>query len=287
MRPLDRAADPLTYVERIRLLCCEFEIRTNSPDFFNRLSSVTQRAEQDVPVVQRPTVSVTWTGKEFLIRGDDMEDDFEFTATLAVETLYPRLHGRAIAALPDHIRINAACGTHARGSFLIAGPARGGKTILAISLMLAGANMTGDALALLRDGEALAFPRKFLAREASIGLVPALRGIDRFAACVSNPQESRVVALDPLEFGKPWRITPAPVAAIFCIEPNHGARSTVLRSGKVEIMQRLVPYCAAPISARRDWLGDLCATVDRAEAFVIELGDLDSAVAETLGVLNC
>jgi hypothetical protein len=280
------AADPLTYVEHVRLLSCAFDIRTNSHDLFNRLSSVTQRAEQDVPVRQCCTVTVTWTGEEFRIRGDGIEDDFEFTATLAVETLYQRLHGRAIAALPDHIRINAASGLHAGGSFLITGPPRAGKTTLAISLMLAGVDITGDAVALLRDGEAIAFPRKFLAREASIGQVPALRGSDRFAASIGNPQEHRVVALDPLEFDKPWRITPAPVSAIFCIEPNHGARSTVLRSGKVEMMQRLLPYCASPLSGRRDWLGDLCATVDRAETFVIALGDLDSAVAATKEVLG-
>jgi hypothetical protein len=280
------AADPVTWVDHIRLLALEFEIETNSQDLFNRLAAVTQRAEQEVPVAQRGVVTVTWTGEEFRVRGDGIEDDFEFTATLAVETLYQRLHGRAIAALPDHIRINAASGMHAGGSFLIAGPPRAGKTTLAIGLMLARVDITGDALALLRHREALAFPRKFLAREDSLGQVPALRSIDRFAAGIGNPQEHRVVALDPLEFGKPWRIAPAPVSAIFWIEPNDGARSTVLRTGKIEMMQRLLPYCAAPVSGRRDWLGDLCATVDRAETFVIELGDLDSAVAATKQVLE-
>ncbi len=129
-----------TYADRIRLLCCEFEIRTNSQDVINRLCYITQRAEQDVPVAHQCTViitrSITWTGDEFRISGDGIEDEFEFTATSAVETLYKRLNGCAIAALPDYIRINAASGMHAGGSFLILGPERAGTTTLALSLML-------------------------------------------------------------------------------------------------------------------------------------------------------
>jgi hypothetical protein len=279
-------ADPLTYIEHIRLLCCEFEIRPSSRELVDRLSYITQRAEQDVPVVQRGTVTVTWTGDEFRISGEGMEDDFELSVLNTLETLYQRLHGRAIAALPDHIRINAATGMHAGRSFLIVGPARAGKTTLALSLMLQGIDITGDGLVLLRDGEALPFPRKFYVREDSIGRVPRLRGIDRFAACISNPQEGRLVALDPLEFGKPWRIAPASVSTILYIEPNHGARSALRRSGKVDMTRRVLQHCLPPTSGRRDWLGDLCATVDRAQTFVIELGDLDSALVEAIAVLS-
>jgi hypothetical protein len=50
--------------------------------------------------------------------------------------------------------------------------------------------------------------------------------------------------------------------------------------------RRVLPQCARPISGRRDWLGDLCATVDRAETFVIEFGDLDSAMLAMRGVLG-
>jgi len=279
-------AEPLTYVEHIRLLCCEFEIRTNSRDLINRLSYITQRAEQDVPVVQRGTVTITWTGAEFRIYGDGVEDDFELSALSTLETLYQRLHGRALAALPDHIRIRAASGMHAGRSFLIIGPARAGTTTLALSLMLEGLNITGDELVLLRDGKAVAFPRKFHLREDSIGRIPGLRIIDRFAACIDNPQMGRLVALDPLEFGKPWRIAPASVSTIFYIEPNHGARTTLQRSGKLEMVRRVLPQCAAPISGRRDWLGDLSGTVDRADTFIMELGDLGSALAVTMAVLG-
>jgi hypothetical protein len=284
--PAAATAHPLTHIEHIRLLCCEFEIQTDSRELADWLSHLTQRAEQDVPLVQRCTVTITWTGEEFRISGDGMEDDFELSVTSALETLYQRLHGRAIAALPDHIRINATSGMHAGGSFLIIGPEGAGKTTLALSLMLQGIDVTGDVLVLLRDGEALPFPRKFYAREDSIGRIPKLSLSGRFAACVSNPQEGRVVALDPLEFGKPWRIAPAAVSTLLYIEPNHGARSALRRIGKVDMTRRVLRHCLPPISGRRDWLGDLCATVNQAETFVVELGELDSALAEIIAVLS-
>ena len=198
----------MTYVEQIPLLSCEFEIRTNSREIMDRLSWITPRAQQDVPVVEHCTVTVYWTGDEFRIDIDGVNEDFELSVTSAVETLYQGLHRRAVAALPDHIRITAATGMHAGSAFLLVGPERAGKTTLALSLMLEGIEITGDQLALLRDGEALAFPRKFYAREESLSRLPRLRLFDKFSECINNPQQYRVVALDPLEFGKPWRITP-------------------------------------------------------------------------------
>jgi hypothetical protein len=243
------------------------------------LSLVTQRAEQDVPAVEHRTVTVDWTGDEFHIDIDGVDNDFELSVTSTLETLYQRLHGRAIAALPDHIRINAVSGVHAGSAFLLVGPERAGKTTLALSLMLEGVDITGDGLVLLRNRQALPFPRKFYAREESLRRLPRPQLIDRFAGSISNPQEGRVVALDPLEFGKPWRIAPALVSAMLYIEPNFGGRSILRRSGKVEMARSVLPHCAPPLSGRRGWLGDLCATVDRAETFVMKFGELDSAVA--------
>ena len=275
----------MTYVEHIRLLSCEFEIRTNSPEIMDRLSLITPRAEQDVPVVERCTVTVDWTGDEFRIDIDGVDEDFELTVRSALETLYQGLHRRVMAALPDHIRITAATGMHAGSTFLLVGPERAGKTTLALSLMFEGVEIIGDQLALLRDGEALAFPRKFYAREESLSRLPKLRLFDKISASIDNPQQYRVAALDPLEFGKSWRIAPAAVSVMLYIEPNFGGRSTLRPSGTLEMVRRVLPHCAPPISCRQGWLGDLCATVDRAKTFVMELGDLDPAVAAIKNLL--
>jgi hypothetical protein len=50
--------------------------------------------------------------------------------------------------------------------------------------------------------------------------------------------------------------------------------------------RRVLQHCLPPISGRRDRLGDLSTTVNRAETFVVELGDLDLAMLAMLSVLG-
>jgi hypothetical protein len=268
----------MTYTTRIRLLACEFEIRTNSREVMALLALVTQSAEQDVPVVERRTVTVTWADDEFRFSGDGIEADFELSPTSVVDVLHHHMQDRAVAALPDHIRVGGACGTECGYSFLLTGPHGAGRTVLALHLLLNGFDITGDALVLLRGGEAVPFPRKFHLSEESIALLPKLANLERLAETACNPQAGRIIGLDPQSFGKPWRISPAPISAIFSLEPNFGAaRSTLQPCAKVDMVRRLIPHCAPPVSGRRDWLADLCATVDRAATYMLALGDLASA----------
>ncbi len=74
-----------TYTTQIRLLACEFEIHTNSREVMALLSFVTQSAEQDVPVVERGRVTVTWTGDEFRFEGDGIEADIELSLPNVVD----------------------------------------------------------------------------------------------------------------------------------------------------------------------------------------------------------
>lgn len=270
------SSDHPSFVQIIRLLACAFEVRTNSPELFNRLPLISQRSEQDVPLVRRETVSVIWDGSEFRITGCGAAEDFEFSALSAVESLSRRLHARAFAALPDHVRLRAAIGTCGKTGFLVVGP---GKTCLTVQLMLAGYEMAGDALVLLRGGEGLAFPQRFELREESLGLFPELAALKRFAGAAASPQLSRILMLDPIDFGLRWRIAPARVRAIFNIEPNYGGRTRLLACGKVETVRRILSHCAPPLSGRRDWLAELSMTVDRAETILIEIGDLETAAA--------
>ena len=274
----------LNYRERVRLLSTEFEIRTNSAEVIQLLGSLTARADHNRPAGRCEIVEITATGPELWISGCGEEDDFELSVTALLDVLYRRLYRSAVAEFPDHLRIAAASGYCADGTFLVAGPARSGKSTLAVRLMLDGIAMAGDELVLLHDGVTVAVPRKFELRESSVMSIAGLASAEKYRRIAANPAAERVVAIDPREFGLPWRIDPREVVTIICLEPNFGARSRLTACTKVETLRRLMPVCTPPASGRREWIADLCGTVDRVGTFVLELGDLDSA-ADAIGAL--
>lgn len=280
-----RGPDHLILTERLRILACEFEIRSNSPDFIARLAYVAQRAEQTFPLEERYVVDVMWTGEEYRISDASGEARLELSAKTTLEVLYERMHRHALGLLRDHIRIHAASGMTSQAIFLIVGPKRAGKTTLALRLIAEGYDVTGDEMVMLRDGEAVAFPRKFYVREGSLDLLPNVNALRASSPFVSNPMEGRLIAVDPTCFGRPWRISAAPIAAILFIEPNHGARTTIVPCRKVDMVRRVLPECSPPASGRPDWIADLCRAVDNAETVIIRLGQLDSAAVAISQIL--
>ncbi len=264
---------------QIRLLSCVFEIETNAPAVRDAFDALALRAVQEVPIHHRETRSVTWTGDAFRMEGDGTED-FELDVTNVVDSLYRRLHDHAVALLADHGFVAAACGWSEAEHFLVLGATGAGKTTLAVRLMLDGFAFSGDAWALLRDRQAIAWPQNFILGEDSVPLLPQLADIERFRAIAAQPRAGYRVSLDPVELGRPWRIAAAPVGAIFDLEPNFGARTVIRPCGKVEMVRRVMARSLAPAVRHDTWLADLCAMVDRAATYVVELGDLDSAAAE-------
>jgi hypothetical protein len=260
-------------------LACEYEIRSNSADFIARLGYVAQRAQQAFPLQEHCAIDVMWTGTEFSISGagDATDADAGVAAQVALQRLHDRMHRHALDRLRDHIRIHAASGMTPRGVVLIVGPKRAGKTTLALRLIAEGYQITGDEMVLLCDGQAVAFPRKFYVRESSLGLLPNVNALRESSPFVANPQEGRLIAVDPTCFDRPWRIGVAPIATILFIEPNHGGRTTIVPCRKVDMVRRIVTECTPPASGRPGWLGDLCRAVDQAETVTLLLGDLDSA----------
>jgi len=264
------------YHQPIRLLACEFEVQSNSHEVMDLLSFVTQRAEQDVPVTHRSTITISSSDGEFAISGADI-DESELGVTSTVEILYETLYRQAFAAMPDHIAVRAITGMHAGHTFLIVGGKRAGKSTLAVRLALEGFNIGGDHVALVRNGSAIAFPQRFRLPPASLALMPKHPALVKYMT--STPQEGQLIPIDPLDLGKPWRIAPAEVSCILYIEPNHGAETRIRVCGKVDMMRRVLPHCTMPVSRRADWISDLSTSINHAHTHVIDFGDLDSAVA--------
>jgi hypothetical protein len=264
---------------QIRLLSCMFEIETDSPAVRDALDFYAVTAEQQVPIDYREDLTLTWTGDAFRLASGGAAEDFEIDLNTILESLHQRIQDRAVSALGDHGFIAAACGWHGAEHFLLLGAAGAGKTSLATRLMLDGFDLSGDAWVLLRDGQATAWPRQFQITEESVALLPHLAKIEQLRAIAAQPRAGYRVRLDPQHLGRPWRIRPAPVCAIFDLEPNFGARSTIRPCGKVDMVRRVMARSLAPAVQHDTWLAGLCAVVERAATYVVELGDLDSAAA--------
>lgn len=276
----------LMHAERIQLLSSEFEIRTNSRELLDRLCSLAPCVPQEFSISLGCTISITWTGEEFHISSSGGGEDYELSTTAVIDRLFKQMHRAALANLPDHTRLRAVTGIHAGRVFLIVGPKCSGKTTLAVSLLLAGYDVCGDELAMVRDGQAVAFPRKFLVRGDCVELLPQLKSYQEFADLASPPARETLVAIDPRGLGKPWHLMPLEVSAFFLLEPNYGARTTIHPCGKLEMLRNIIPQCTPPSSKRANWISDMSRTVDNTRTFVLRFGELDSAVLAMKEILG-
>lgn len=159
---------------------------------------------------------------------------------------------------------------------LLVGEKEAGKTTTAMHLLLEGFDMVGDELVLLRDGEAVTFPRPFYVRDTALKMLPRFAGHDA-APFVRTTDGGRLVAADLQQFGARWRIRPAPIGAIFFLEPNHGGATSFTPCGKLEMVQRMLSQTSPPPSGRAGWMRDFCSAINQADTIVARMGDLQEA----------
>jgi len=274
----DQGVDPLTCSETIRILATQFRITSNIPELIERLAYVTQRAEQDLPVLEHCEISVRREDGEYRISGGDgKKDEFELSLSTAFEAMFGRLHDLAMRHFADHIRIHAASGFGRNGMVLLVGEKWSGKTTTAVHLLLEGFEIVGDELVLLRHGQAVTFPRPFYLRHSAIDLLPKLGGITNGAPFVHSEATGKLIAIDPIKLGRHWRIRSAPVRTVVFLEPNHGGTSSMSVCSKVEMVRRVLGQSSAPSSGRTDWVADFCSTMNQADTVIARMGDLASA----------
>ena len=266
------------HVERIQILSSEFEIQDELSELLDPVCYIAAARAAGIFDLASLVISVTWSGEEFRISNDNGGEDCEMSAAVVIEQLFKRMHRLALANLPDHVCLRAVTGNKADKAFLIVGPKSSGKTTLAVRLLLAGFDISGDELTVLLDGKAVAFPRRFIVHGDCVELLPELKSCEEFATFASNPARETVIHFDPTRLGRPWPLVPRHVSAIFFLEPNYGARTRIEPCGKLEMLRRMMPHCMPPSSKRANWIGDLSRTVDNSRTYMLRIGELDSAV---------
>ena len=260
----------------MRLLACRVEIDVDCERLAAWLDAMLSRATQRYPVSRVHHFAARREDGGYRLFEDGAPAGFERSPESAGYALTARIHKAALSALPEFTKVHAGCATWQGRRLLAVGPPRAGKTTLMTRLVFEGFAVHGDELVLLRDGAALPYPRRFGVREPTVGLIPQLA-----ARAAAGP-----LVTDPAALGFDWVVEPAPVAAVFYLEPNHGGGTLLTPCPKHLMAHRIMAQSTGPSAGKPQWIRDVCAILDSASSHTLVVGGLDEAVAGIKDVLQ-
>jgi hypothetical protein len=266
----------------IQLLACEFHVSTDAEPVIRWLDGVRASAVQDHPVLRRHRFEVRREAEGYRVREDDEDHGVIRDPAEAGALVERRLHELAFGALADWTKIHAGCATWHGRRFLVVGQGRAGKTTLMTRLLFEGFSVEGDELVLLREGRAVAYPRRFGIRRRTLALVPQVGALVPHppqAPAADEPDGYHILALDPSQLGLQWRIGSGPVDALFLLDRRHEGPTRVSTCPPHLMIQGVMAQSTPPRGGRGAWVRDVCAAVRRAAGYLLTLGDLDSAVS--------
>jgi hypothetical protein len=265
----------------VQVLACQFHVVTDAEPLVRWLDGVHPSADQDHPVSRRHRIEVRREAGGYRVREDGEDREFQPSPEAAGAIVERRIHELAFAALADYTKVHAGCATWGGRRLLVVGPGRAGKSTLMARLLYEGFAVEGDEMVLLRDGSAVAYPRRFGIRRPTLALVPQLSALAPGLAGTPDPlgpNGFHVLALDPAQLGFAWRIRPGSVDHVFLLDGRHDGPSRAAPCPTQVALRRVMAQSAPPRGGRAAWVRDVCATLARARCHTLALGDLDSAV---------
>ena len=266
----------------MHVLACEFHIVTDIEPFVLWLDAVRSSATQDYPVSRRYRIDVHREAGGFRVREDGSDQGLESSLEGAGAIVVQRIHELAFEAVADYTKVHAGSATWRGRRFLVVGAGRAGKSTLMTRLLCEGFPVEGDELVLLREGRAVAYPRRFGIRRPTLGLVPQVGALAPALAGTPDPLGAggyHVLALDPAQLGFAWQIRPGPVDHVFLLDGFHEGRSRAADCATHVAMRRVMAQSTPPRRGPAAWVRDVSTAVARARCHTLALGDLDSAVA--------
>lgn len=263
----------------VRILANEFALHCATEALADALTPVANRAAQDeIPLRARHDWQLSGSAGAYLLSDDRGETTTLGTLEALRSRVLVRMAQYSLEAWSDHGHLNAALGRHDSRAFLLVGGPQSGKTVLSLALLRAGAEMTGDQLALVGGGQAVAYPRRFDYWETAGTLLPDLPAYADTPPRLDGRSRQYQLQIDPTDLGKPWRLRPDPVGWVFCLEPNFYGRSSLRRCSPAEALHYILPNCSLPKTGGPLWTARLYALLDQVQPAILTLGTPETAV---------
>jgi hypothetical protein len=282
---------PAMFRTSIQLVACAFDVATDCASTHGRLSALKPSAVQEHPILRvhhltavRTVPGASAGAETRLLRVE--EDDVEIAGSCsedeAVSLIDRRMHELALEGLADRTKLHAGCGVWSGTRFLVVGAGHAGKTTLMTRLLVEpDCRVEGDELVLLRDGEAVAYPRRFGVRRMTLSLVPRVGAVAPELVDppgMATPGGFHVLALDPAQLDVGWTIGVGPVSMIFVLAERRTGDTRLEACSTSDALPCLFQQSAPPATGHAAWVRDVSATVANSAVFRMSVGELDSAV---------
>jgi hypothetical protein len=274
-------------IERtFRLLDHEFDIHTDCEAFVRRLDYLVNHAKQPGTPSVRHRYDIRREGTAYTITEDGRPHATEPDAAAALVTLYWEVHQAADRQFAGEVGVHAGTGIAEGRRFLVVGPKFAGKSTLMMRLLYCGVEGQGDEMAMLKDGEVIAFPRRFHVRERSLAYLPELRPLLADLPTAADSSGERIYGIEPDIAGTAWRIDRGAPDAIFYLESGHGGRTRVRDCAKTEMCRLIMPQCAPKRAGNRALVGEVVRLVSAAATYTLENGHPAASAAAILECLS-
>ena len=262
----------------VRMLDTEMRVLTDDDDLARALDYVLPHAEQRGPVAGRESFVVARHAQGLELRPERGASSLHAERAAVLAELSERLHRAALEPFRDAVRVHAALGSWRGRAFLLVGGKGAGKTTLLLRLLLDGCEAHGDELVLIRNGEALAFPRKFYVKQGTLAVVPELARLSERLPAVRDGKGSVIRAFEPGDAGRPWRIEPVRVAAIVALDAGFEAGESRIEPLPAYLaVERVLAQSSLPPDSTAEAVRDTCALVDGCRTWRLIVGRPEDA----------
>ena len=275
----------VAYSRRFQLLSYDVALRADSAHLGAHLDYLVQGAVADWPRTKAIEIDVRARseGEGHQIFYDGQPQRTHIEPAEIVYQIFADLYRRIGDEFQDHVNLHAASLVFRGKRVLALGASGSGKTTLAMAALgREGWNVEGDDRVFLKDGHAMACPRRFHIKKEGLAAFPQLASeLEKLPQLIGDGRP--IYAFDPSEWGHEWHIGRGPVAGVVHLEPfsQENAGSACLEPCAKVDMVRILSHHASPLgSGRQDWLRELSGLADQARCYRLWRGDIvDSLLA--------